>query len=185
LSQQAKLQKDYKILEEVLNATNVAQYSRTRNFDKYQWAPRYARGVDHLKSWWNEEDSFELRSISLDEYDKLSDKAADYFDSKKITRRWGGDEVRFFTTLNPVMYEIKIKPHYIKYEEIYNHDAISEYHEIENKIESNGWWPKLHKEMGWPGRGYNNAHEKAQLQARKKHERMVVRRKLKNLEEDV
>jgi len=110
---------DFKYLQEALNACNVEQFCRNKQF-KY---PKYYR-----------EKEFKLKNIYEYNYKKLSDKAKELFlKTEKLDLRNNIYTV-YIPNIPFWMLSIKVKAKYIHYFKKYNNNLISEYNKLYNKI---------------------------------------------------
>lgn len=128
---------DYKYLEEALNICNITEFNKNRKFpiNKKKYHRSWFSKIWHSK--------FELRDITDKEYNKLSERAKNYF--IKIEKvNWSGGVYNVWHPIIPSwMLSIKISPYYIRYIKIFDNVAISEYHKIANKINVNNLWCKI------------------------------------------
>lgn len=133
---------DYKYIREALDACNIEQFCRNKKFkfSRKYYRTRYSRF--YIKE-------MKLRTLQDKEYNKLSERAKEYF-TKEEKVSWSGVVYPVWHSCLPVwMLVVKVKPHYIRYRKIYNVDAESKLGELRNKIEKNNLDVKINHVRGY------------------------------------
>lgn len=141
-----KNQKKSAAIIEALEACNTVQFSRTRDFKDIIYSPHYS-SIGSWSGFDKENNELKLHEISDHQYEKLSEDAKLLFvKDEKGFNAWAGRTVYHYQPefIKRSWLNISIKPHYITELNKYNEEYESERDKLHNKLNSNGYLPKIY-----------------------------------------
>jgi hypothetical protein len=137
LRDDAKNRSDAAYMRQVLDMVNVTKYSRRQDFKFKNWK---------TGQWENMPQR--LKHISVEKYDKLTEKLKSYFGEVYRFEKYSKKIIREFAVRNDFYYVYAIEPNIVTQHWIPDAEVESLLGEMNEKINRNNLWPKLAKVRG-------------------------------------